>query len=154
MTIPLILLGVCMLGLFFFLKSNSQRRVTEINSLEDEKNSLQSKYDFMVDQRRELLKTIDEKENELAQVKRGQTNIQTYSAKEMNLGEVDESDKVSRYLIKEGKITLEQDGKARDKMATLKMDYLGACLTLGYIDIKTAEKAAKINKLNGSLKPT
>lgn len=154
MTIPIILLVVCMLGLFFFLKGNSQRRISEMNALEDEKNSLQSKYDFMVEQRRELKKLIEDKENELSRLKRGQEGIQTYTTKEMNLGEVDECDKVSRYLIKEGKITLEQDEKAKTKMETLKMDYLGACLTLGYIDIQTAEKAAKINKLSGSLKPS
>lgn len=153
MTIPLILLVVCVAGLFFFLKSNSQRRIAEINRLEDERHALQNKYDYMVEQRKELLKLIDDKENELAAVKRGQTGIQSYTAKEMDLGEVDESDKVSRYLLKEGKLTLEQDDKARKQMATLKMDYLGACLTLGYIDINTAKKAAKINKLSGAFKP-
>ncbi len=152
MVIPLILLAVCVLGLFFFLKGNSQRRISEINALEDEKNSLQSKYDFMCEQRRELKKLIEEKENELSRVKRGLEGIQTYTTKEMNLGEVDDSDKVSRYLVKEGKVTLEQDEKAKNKMETLKMDYLGACLTLGFIDIATAEKAAKINKLSETLK--
>lgn len=153
MTLPIILLIVGVVGLFLFLKSGSQRKIQEFNALEDEKNALQAKYDYMCDQRRELKKTINDKENELASVKSGQEGIRTYSAKEMDLGETDENDKVSRYLIKEGKISLEQDGNARDKMETLKMDYLGACLALGYIDIQTAEKAAKINKVSGSLKP-
>ncbi len=152
MTIPLILLTLCVLGLVFFLKGNSQRRISEMNALEEEKNALKNKFEFMKDQRRELKKLIQDKENELARVRRGQEGIKTFSAKEMDLGEVNESDMVSRYLIKEGKITMEQNEKVLGKMETMKMDFLATCLTMGYIDIKTAEKATKVNKLGSNLK--
>ncbi|MDC0336234.1 hypothetical protein OAN24_05005 [Pseudodesulfovibrio sp.] len=147
MTIPIIIFVIATVGLFFFLKGNSQKKSTEIQTLESEKHSLQSKYDFMVEQRNELVKLIQDKENELSRLRSGLDGIQTLSTREMNLGEVDESDKVSRYLLKEGIITLEQDDKVRSKMGTMKMDYLAACLTLGIIDLDVAKKAAKINKL-------
>lgn len=148
MTVPIILLILGILGLIFFLKGNSQRREAEITKLEENKNTLQSKYDYMIDQKRELLKQIEDKENELARLRSGQEGIKTYTTKEMEIGEVDEGDKVSRYFIREGVITLEQDEKVRSKIKTLKMDYLGTCLTLGMIDIEMAKKAAKILKLS------
>ncbi|MGL1862079.1 MAG: hypothetical protein OCC46_06110 [Pseudodesulfovibrio sp.] len=101
----------------------------------------------MADQKRELNQEIQDKENELSRLRNGQEGIQTYTTKEMEIGEVDESELVSRYLLKEGKISLEQNENALDKMETMKLDFLGTCLTLGYIDINTAKKAAKVNKL-------
>ena len=147
MTIPIIIFFVGALGLFFFLKGNSQKKSSEISSLEGEQNSLQSNYEFLADQKRELNQEIQDTENELSRLRNGQEGIQTYTTKEMEIGEVDESELVSRYLLKEGKISLEQNENALDKMETMKLDFLGTCLTLGYIDIDTAKKAAKVNKL-------
>jgi hypothetical protein len=141
------ILIVIALVLFFVLNTISSKRLSEINALESEKRTQESKFEFMINQRSELRKEIDDKERELANLKHGQEGIKTYSSYDLNISNESDNDKVSRYLIQEGKITLEQNEKVLKKMELLKMDFLGAALTLGYIDLKTAQQTMKVNKV-------
>ena len=135
------------IALFFILNKISTDRVTEIRSLESKKNSMMSKYEFMIKQRRELRKEIEDKERQLATLRNSEFGIKTISASDLDIVEVDDNEKVSRYLLQDGKITLEQNERVLQKMDVLQMDYLGTCLTLGFINLDTAKKAIKINKI-------
>ena len=148
MIIPLTILGVGIVALALFLHSVSRFKISEINSLENQRVTLKGKFDFMISQRRELRKEVEDKERQLATLRNNQEGIKTISARDLDIVDVDENEKVSRYLIQEGKITLEQNEKVLQKMEIMQMDYIGSCLALGYIDLNTAKKAVKINKIS------
>lgn len=147
MTVSLILLSVLLLGTFFAYKAISQKCTLELHALEKKKVQLTQKYEFMIEQRKQLKNELKDKERQLATLRNNESGIKTISSKDLDIIEVDENEKVSRYLIQEGRITLEQNEKVLQKMGTMQMDYLGVCLTLGYIDIETAKKTIKINKI-------
>ncbi len=147
MTLTIIILSVGILCFFYLYRIITKKRVFEDASLESQRNSAKNKYQFMLNHRRDLKDELADKERALATLRNSQEGIKTISAKDLDIDEVDENDKVSRYLIQEGKITLEQNEKVLKKMQILQMDYIGVCLTLGFIDLKTAKKAIKINKI-------
>lgn len=148
----LIFCGAVLLFALFF-RGITMAKVASLQSLESERQKLTSKYEFLREQKKELKAALAEKEHQLATLKNSQEGIKTLSAKELNIDSSAESpdEKISRYLLQKAKITLEQNEKVQKKMKTLQMDFLGACLTLGYIDIKTAQAAAKANKLQHKL---
>lgn len=147
MLVPLSALIIASIGLFIILNKISTNRAAEIRRLENKRRSLMRKYDFMQNQRRELRKEVEDKERQVATLRNSADGIKTVSASDLELGDTDENEKVSRYLIQEGKITLEQNEKVLRKMDVLQMDYVGTCLALGFIDIDTAKKTLKINKV-------
>ena len=101
----------------------------------------------MMDQTKMLKKECEEKERQLTTLRNNQEGIKTISLEDLDIEDIDENEKVSRYLIQEGKITMEQNEKVLQKMNILQMDYLGVCMTLGFINLDTAKKAIKINKI-------
>lgn len=147
MTFSLIFLFILLLGTFLAYKAISQKCSLELHALEKQKIQLNQKYEFMVGQKRQLRDEVKDKERQLMTLRNNESGIKTISANDLDMIEVDENEKVSRYLIQEGRITLEQNETVLKKMGTMQMDYLGVCLTLGYIDIETAKKTIKINKI-------
>lgn len=143
--IILVLAGVV---LFFIMNTISTKHLAEANALESQKHALLNKFDFMVNQRKALRKEIEKKEQELASMRHGQEGIRTFSSRDLQIDNESDDQKMSRYLIQEGRISLEQNENVIKKMEVLKMDYIAACLTLGYIDLATAKKAMKINKIS------
>lgn len=140
----LVILAVC---LFLIINKISTNRAAKIRELEGKKRTLNERYQFMVNQRSQLKNEIKTKERKLATLRNNQEGIKTISANDLDVEEIDENEKVSRYLIQEGKISLEQNEKVLQKMSVMQMDYLGSCIALGFIDIETAKKAIKINKI-------
>lgn len=151
----IVLLTFCAVILLFgfFFRAISMAKVSRLQSLESQRQKITSKYEFLREQKRELESELTRKEQQLTTLKNSQEGIKTFSAKELNIdSSVDSPDeKISRYLLQKGTISLEQSEKVQQKMATLHMDFLGTCLTLGFIDLKTAKAALKANKLQGKL---
>lgn len=147
MTLPVIAAALFFVGAFFVYRSISQKGSSELNALENKRVALYQRYEFMVNQRKSLRTEVKDKERQVATLRNSQHGIKTISASDLDIEETDENEKVSRYLLQEGKITLEQNEKVLKKMGILQMDYLGVCLTLGFIDIEVAKKAIKINKI-------
>ncbi|QGY40954.1 hypothetical protein GM415_12725 [Pseudodesulfovibrio cashew] len=145
-TLFLILLVSAVL-LFLAINKISAQRVREVNALDSQKRSMEHRLEFMLKQRKELRKELEDKERKLSTLKNSQDGIKTVSAGDLGIEDENEDQKVSRYLLQEGKISLEQNEKVMQKMSVLKMDFLGSCLALGYIDLKTAQKAMKVNKI-------
>lgn len=144
----ILIIVVVAAALFFVMNTISTKHLGEVKALEEKKYSLTNKYDHMVNQRRTLRKELEKKEDELSRIRNDQEGIKTYSAKELDIDEEDDDIKISRYLIQEGKISLEQNEKVLKKMALLKMDYIASSLALGYINLETAKKAMKVNKIS------
>lgn len=133
--------------MFFLLNTMSSKRLSEINSLEAKKRSLEERLEFMLSQRSDLRKEIADKERELITLQNNQEGIKTFSARELDINDESDDEKISRYLIQEGKVTMEQNEKIMKKMSLLKMDYIGTSLTLGIINLRTAQRAMKVNKV-------
>jgi len=129
------------------LRSISHDKAIKISELISKKAALKNRFESLRLQKRELKRSIDDKERQLATLRNRQEGIRTVSSKDLDIEDVDQNEKVSRYLIQEGKISLEQNEKVLQKMEIMQMDYLGSCIALGFIDIETAKKAIKINKV-------
>lgn len=147
MIIPIIILAT-VAGVFLLIyRTISQDKVSKLKALESQRKTAKNKYEFVLDQKRELQKESEEKGKQLITLQNSEEGIKTISLDDLNVEEVDESEKVSRYLLQEGKITAEQNEKVLQKMDILQMDYLGVCMTLGFIDLDTAKRAIKVNKV-------
>lgn len=147
MILPIIIIAALIFVFLFIFRAISQNKLSILTALEAQRKSAKSKYDFMLSQKRELTREIKDKERQLATLRNNQQGIKTISVADLDVKEIDENEKVSMYLIQEGKITMEQNEKVLQKMGILQMDYLGVCMTLGYIDLDTAKKAIKVNKV-------
>ena len=149
----LLILLLAAIGLFFLFRSISMTRTYRLKALEEQRQEVNNKYEYLREQKKDLAKLLAEKEQQLTTLRNNQDGIKTVSSKELNLAEAKDNpdDKISRYLIKTGAITMEQNEKVLAKMKTLNMDFLGACLTLGYVDIDTAKKALKANHIQHTL---
>jgi hypothetical protein len=147
MTMSLILLamGATLFGII--RRTISSARDTQLDLLDARKRAAQALYDEALSHKRELAREAADKERTLATLRNSGNGIRTISSRDLKIEEEDDSEKVSRYLISQGKISLEQNQKTLDKMNILQMDYLAVCLTLGFIDLETAEEAAKVSKL-------
>lgn len=147
MVLPLTFIAFLAVCLFLIVNKISSNRAARIRELEQKKKSAYDRFNYMIKQRNELRKEIEDKERQAATLRNSQEGIRTISMSDLENDEIDENEKVSRYLIQEGKITLEQNEKVLQKMGIMQMDYIGACLALGFINLETAKKAIKINKI-------
>ncbi|CCH47356.1 hypothetical protein [Pseudodesulfovibrio piezophilus] len=147
MLIPILIFVIAAICLFFIINSISTNRARRIKKLELQKLRKYQQYEQLRKQRIQLRIEITEKEQALAALRKNQAGITTISANELDLNDVDENVKIGRYLIQEGKITREQNAKVLGKINVMQMDYLGSCLALGFIDLETAKKAIKINRV-------
>jgi F0F1-type ATP synthase membrane subunit b/b' len=146
MTIPLIILALALALCLFIRHALSVARDRELGLLEMRRKNIREKHDFILAKKKELTAELADKERELATLRNSGEGIKAISTRDLETTDVDENEKASRYLLAQGKITLEQNQKAFDKMNTLQMDYLAVCLTMGFIDLETAKAAAKVGK--------
>jgi len=153
MFIVLLILIAVAVSLVFIYRTISMSHILQMNNLEDKRQRITNQYEFLRDQKRDLLKEKANKENELATLRNSQEGIKTISSRDLPLGGSQDTpdEKVSRHLIRKGLISLEQSEKAMGKMKTLKMDFLGTCLALGFIDLDTAKDTLKATKVKSSM---
>lgn len=147
MFIPITLIVLSVVVLFFYVNLLSTKRNSELVKLEKEKVNQNEKYDFMVKKKKQLIKEVEDKKRQLESLRNSEYGIKTISSKDLDVVEVDEDAKVGNYLVQQGKVTLEQNEKVLAKIKLLRMDYIGTCLAMGFIDIDTAKKAIKANKI-------
>lgn len=147
MLFPLLIFFTAVIIFLYLYRNISLNKITETNSFQTKIENLKQKYEFMRGRKRELERELKDKKRQLATLRNNQEGIRTISADDLDVEEIDENEKVSRFLIQEGKITLEQNEKVLKKMEVLQLDYIGVCMTLGYIDIETAKRVIKINKI-------
>lgn len=135
------------LVLYFLVhRSISLRKSRALTQLEAERTEAETRYRVMRDQRKILKEELAEKEKALSTLRANQDGIKTISASDLDTSTVDDNEKISRYLIQQGTIGLEQNEKVLAMMETMQMDYIGVCLTLGFLDLDTAQKTLKITK--------
>jgi len=150
MTLPIILLLIVAVAAAFFFRMISMNKSVAMTALDSQRHKVKTKYEFVTGRRRELEGKLAKKEKELATLKNNQEGIKILSAHDMDISDENNDDKISRYLMTSGKITMEQNETALQKMGVLKMDFLGTCMALGFIDLKTSKEALKANKVSGT----
>lgn len=150
MTSISVLFGFALAIFFILFRMISKHRYATLNALHDEQHELTTKHDILAAQRRDLQREITEKETLLASLRAKDTPLPGVSAHDLDMEEEDANASFSRYLLTQKKITLEQHERAVQKMEILKMDYLGVCMALGFIDLETSQQAQKAGKLSAS----
>jgi len=119
-----------------------------MNELNNRQNDLQTRHQSLRDQKRDLERDLINKEQTLASLRSSQGGIRGITVADLEAAEADENEKIGRYLLNQGKITREQHDRALKKMEILKMDYIGVCMALGFIDLETVRQAEKAGKLS------
>ncbi|WP_272701243.1 hypothetical protein [Desulfovibrio sp. Fe33] len=143
-----IILGTALAFFVTAFRALSRHRHATMARLTDERREIDALHQSLTKQRRELQRERTSKEQILCSLKNNQGIVQTASVADLETLETDDNEKIGRYLLARGKITMEQHERALQKMNILKMDYLGVCLTLGFIDLETSQKAKKAAKAN------
>ncbi|OIQ51791.1 hypothetical protein BerOc1_00249 [Pseudodesulfovibrio hydrargyri] len=137
------------LALFFIaFRMISKYRYATMSELKNRQNELETRHQSLRDQKRDLERDLVSKEQTLATLRSSQGDIRGITVADLEAVESDENEKVGRYLLNKGKITREQHERALKKMDILKMDYIGVCMALGFIDLETGNQAKKAGKLS------
>ena len=148
MTTFSMLFGLFLAFFFVAFRMISKYRYATMSELHNRQNELETRHQSMRDQKRALEKDMAAKEQALASLKAVTGDIRGISVAELEAAETDENEKIGRYLRNQGKLTKEQHERALKKMEVLKMDYIGVCMALGFIDLETGKQAEKAGKLS------
>lgn len=150
MWLPL-LLSIISVGVLVLLVKNMRASMIEtLKELVLEEREIEEKYLFTQRRNRELKKEFKDMEVALTLLKNDLGSIPAPSEADPEETEEEETERVSQYMLSKGLITAEQNEKALDKMSILSMDFLGICLTLGYIDLEKAKGIVKTLELHQS----
>jgi hypothetical protein len=145
------LFGLFLAIFFVVFRMISKYRYATMNELHNRQNELETRHQSLRDQKRDLERDQANKEQALAALRSDQGDIRGISVADLEAAEADENEKIGRYLLNQGKISREQHDRALKKMEVLKMDYIGVCMALGFIDLETGRQAEKAGKLSTPL---
>ncbi|MEZ7198338.1 hypothetical protein [Pseudodesulfovibrio karagichevae] len=145
------LFGLFLAIFFVAFRMISKYRYATMNELHNRQNELETRHQSLRDQKRDLERDVAAKEQALATLRNTQGDFRGISMADLEAAESDENEKIGRYLQNQGKITREQHERALKKMEILKMDYIGVCMALGFIDLETGRQAEKAGKLSTPL---
>jgi hypothetical protein len=145
------LFGLFLAIFFVAFRMISKYRFATMNELKNRQNELEMRHQSLRDQKRDLERDVINKEQVLASLRSKQGDIRGITVADLEAAEADENEKIGRYLLNQGKITREQHERTLKKMEILKMDYIGVCMALGFIDLETGMQAEKAGKLSTSL---
>jgi predicted nuclease with TOPRIM domain len=145
------LFGLFLAIFFVAFRMISKYRYATMNELQNRQNDLETRHHSLREQKRLLDRELVNKEQALATLRSTQGDIRGITVADLEAAEANENEKIGRYLLNQGKITREQHERALKKMEILKMDYIGVCMALGFIDLETGRQAEKAGKLSTSL---
>jgi hypothetical protein len=142
------LFGLFLAMFFIAFRMISKYRYATMSELNNRQNELETRHQSLRNQKRDLERDLAGKEQALASLRSSQGDIRGITVADLEAAEADENEKIGRYLLNQGKITREQHDRALKKMEILKMDYIGVCMALGFIDLETGRQAEKAGKLS------
>lgn len=140
--------GLSLAVFFVIFRMISKHRYATMNELFNRQHELETRHQSLRDRKRTLERELADKEQALTALKSNRCEIRSISVADLEADETDENEKIGRYLLNQGKITREQHERALKKMEILKMDYIGVCMALGFIDLETGRQAEKAGKLS------
>ena len=146
MALPLSLAALA-LGLSIFLYFAIYRRKERAyNELKATHKAAKVRFKRLKAQRRDLLRELKEKKIALVACRAEDDGIKSVSASDLASSHVDETEAAAALLVQQGKIDTAQRDKALSKMDAMNMDFVGTCLTLGFIDVDCAQRTLKLIK--------
>lgn len=142
-----LLLFVASLAGFLYLRCGITRdQLAQREAYKRQHQDLVHQYQHLCAEKKRLAVEASELNGRISKL---QTKRERFSAVQQQLfdtngpGKISQRD-VSGYLLTNGLISVEQHKKALATMRTLKLDLIGTCLALGYIDEKVAMDAEKV----------
>ena len=140
MTFLILVFGISLLIFIFLYRQVTLYRVRVCNDLNNEQTKIQARFKATVERKRELVQELADKEIRLATLRNYGGRAPSVATGKLDLDEPDITERISRHLLSNGIITLEQNERALQKMEVLRMDFLGVCAALGFIDLKTSQE--------------
>ncbi|WP_207259652.1 hypothetical protein [Desulfovibrio sp. Huiquan2017] len=140
--------GLALAVFFVIFRMISKHRYATMNELFNRQHELELRHQSLRDRKRTLERELADKGQALTALKSNRFEIRSISVADLEADDTDENEKIGRYLLNQGKITQEQHKRALKKMEILKMDYIGVCMALGFIDLETGRQAEKAGKLS------
>lgn len=130
--------------LFLIIKTFRASMFAQLKKLVEEEHAVEERYLFAQRRNKDLKKEIKKLEKDLtmAEYEMRPSDLPPIE-KDKPPSRKEEAERLSQYMLSHGMLTVEQTEKALKKMSSLRMDYLGICLTLGYIDLKKAKAIVK-----------
>lgn len=141
---------VLMLILLALVQSMRSNMRAELRRLVEEEKAIEEKYLFSKRKNSELKKEIKALEVSLTLHEHNIQSVDIPFEKNPNATESDETMRVSQYMLTHGMLTVEQNENALNKVKNMRMDFIGICLTLGYIDLNKAKGIIKALGLHQS----
>ena len=144
MTTPLVLLALSV-GVYIFLRYVvSRRKEIAYDALKAEHKAAKNRLKNLIRQRKALKRDLKRKKLQLAAARREDAGFQSVSASDLSGSDADETEAAAVLLVQQGMIDERQRDNALSKMHAMRMDFVGTCLTLGYIDVTCAQKTKKL----------
>ncbi len=144
MWFALTLIIISIVVMFLLIKSMRAAMRTKLKQLLQEEQKIEEKLLFAQRRNKELKKEIKDLELQITLAEHEMRPVDMPPIeKERPPSHKEEAERVSQYMLSHGLLTVEQNEKAMQKMSTLRMDFLGVCLTLGYIDLNKAKGIVK-----------
>lgn len=144
-----LLFGLSLAAFFIIFRMISKYRYATMNELNNQQYEITSRHESMRTQKRDLQREIATKEQALATLKSNVGAVRSISVADLEVASgSNENEKIGQYLMNQGKLTREQHERAIKKMEVLKMDYIGVCMALGFIDLETGTQAKKAGKVS------
>lgn len=148
LTLPLILFGLSLVLTVWAYRAMLSGMRKRLRNLAVEERDVEERYLHLSRRKKQLSKELKDLENRAILT---QTDISSasHATEDIDYGEADsklndqDMRRASEYMISKGVITIDQNEKAMSKMEAMNMDYLGVCITLGYIDIEVAKNVVK-----------
>ncbi|MGE4293604.1 MAG: hypothetical protein AB7E32_15510 [Desulfovibrio sp.] len=140
MILSIIILTLSLAAFLFFRSAISKDHNAQRQDLKRRHAELQAQFDHLCAQKKSLAVEAATLDRQISKMKctdapeRPLVTTQPPPKKAKLTG----NERVASYLLTNGLISLEQHQRAAATMRTLKLDLIGTCLTLGFIDESTA----------------
>ncbi|WP_147821215.1 hypothetical protein [Salidesulfovibrio onnuriiensis] len=146
LTLTIIIISVAVL--FLLIKSMRAAMRSKLKQLLAEESDIEEKLLYAQRRNKELKKEIKTLEQQITMAEHDMRPVDLPPIEtDKPPTRKEEAERLSQYMLSHGMLTVEQAEKALKKMSSLRMDYLGVCLTLGFIDLNKAKAIVKTQSI-------
>ncbi|GAB7023474.1 hypothetical protein [Salidesulfovibrio brasiliensis] len=147
---PLLIFGASLLLTVWAYRAIVNGMRTRLRELAVEEREIEERYLHLSRRKKQLDKELKELETQ-AILTQKDISAANYAMEMEEIGQDrksqgisdEDTKRASEYMISKGLITIDQNERAMNKMEAMNMDFLGVCITLGYIDLETAKNVVK-----------
>ncbi|WP_018124580.1 hypothetical protein [Desulfovibrio oxyclinae] len=156
MVLPLIIFGISLLLTVWIYRSMMNSMRNRIRALVSEEREAEERYLHLSRRKKTLQRELKDLKNR-AVLARKDISLAEHQAEDREPIKDTPQDRndpdlqrAAEYMINKGLITIDQSERAINKMEAMNMDYLGVCITLGYVEMEAAKGVVKAIGLHHS----